>query len=154
MRRRELMATLKDAYRAFWMIKGHLNVSEATVLGTYEGYFRRLWYNEEAYLHAEGFEEAYNKMETRREKGEPMSIPNYNSSVKYLETVIGFYSRRVPSTKKASLEALEIVKQGPPALRLKGHMSMRASYQDFVEEERRLRKLKMETRREKEKENE
>ena len=53
----------KDAYRLFWMIKGHLNASEETILNTYDGYFKRVWYNEEAYIHAAGFEEEYNKKE-------------------------------------------------------------------------------------------
>ena len=52
----------KDAYRLFWMIKGHLNASEETILSTYDGYFKRVWYNEEAYIHTEGFEEAYNNL--------------------------------------------------------------------------------------------
>jgi len=51
--------SVKDAYKAFWMVKGHLNASEETILSCYEGYFRRIWHNEEGYLHNEGFEEAY-----------------------------------------------------------------------------------------------
>jgi hypothetical protein len=45
------------------MIKGHLNVNEETILSSYDGYFKRVWYNEEAYIHTEGFEEEYNKKE-------------------------------------------------------------------------------------------
>ena len=44
------------------MIKGHLNVNEETILSSYDGYFKRVWYNEEAYIHAAGFEEAYNNL--------------------------------------------------------------------------------------------
>tara|TARA_Y100001963_G_C6416353_1_gene280736 strand:- start:158 stop:355 length:198 start_codon:yes stop_codon:yes gene_type:complete len=50
---------IKDAYRCFWMCKGHLETSHETIMEMYPGYFKRLWYNEEAYIHAEGFEEAW-----------------------------------------------------------------------------------------------
>jgi len=52
----------KDAYRIFWLVKGHLNASEDCILDCYDGYFKRVWYNEESYIHEEGFEEAYNKL--------------------------------------------------------------------------------------------
>jgi hypothetical protein len=53
---------IKEAYRIFWMIKGHLGASEETILSCADGYFKRLWCNNEAYLHEEGFEEAWNKL--------------------------------------------------------------------------------------------
>ena len=53
---------IKEAYRIFWMVKGHLAASEETVLSCADGYFKRLWCNNEAYLHEEGFEEAWNKL--------------------------------------------------------------------------------------------
>jgi len=53
---------IKEAYRIFWMVKGHLSASEETVLSCADGYFKRLWCNNEAYLHEEGFEEAWNKL--------------------------------------------------------------------------------------------
>tara|TARA_B000000609_G_C24047417_1_gene279332 strand:+ start:526 stop:714 length:189 start_codon:yes stop_codon:yes gene_type:complete len=51
--------SLKECCRLFWMVKGHLNTSEETIRSSYNGYFKRLWYNEEAYIKEEGFEEAY-----------------------------------------------------------------------------------------------
>ena len=52
--------TLKDKARAFWMVKGHLG-SKETIESSFNGYFKRLWYNEEAYRAEEGFEEAWEK---------------------------------------------------------------------------------------------
>ena len=49
----------KECCRLFWMVKGHLNTSEETIRSSYNGYFKRLWYNNEAYIKEEGFEEAY-----------------------------------------------------------------------------------------------
>ena len=56
----------KEAYRLFWMVKGHLNATEETVMQSADGYFRRLWGNHEACYHEEGFEEAYQKHLTNR----------------------------------------------------------------------------------------
>lgn len=55
-------AERKEAYRLFWMVKGHLSADESTVLASAEGYFKRMWCNNEAYLHEQGFEEAFQKM--------------------------------------------------------------------------------------------
>ena len=52
----------KEAYRLFWMVKGHFNTSEETIFQSAPGYFKRLWHNEEAYANEEGFEEAYQKI--------------------------------------------------------------------------------------------
>ena len=52
---------LKEAYRLFWMVKGHLNATEETVLGCADGYFKRLWGNHEAVYHEDGFEAAWNE---------------------------------------------------------------------------------------------
>jgi len=49
----------KEAYRLFWMVKGHLNASHETIMSSADGYFKRLWGNHEACYHEEGFEEAY-----------------------------------------------------------------------------------------------
>jgi len=51
----------KECCRLFYMLKGHLNTSPDTIRSSYNGYFKRLWYNNEAYLKEEGFEEAYKK---------------------------------------------------------------------------------------------
>jgi len=56
----------KEAYRLFWMVKGHLNATEATVYGCYDGYFKRLWGNHENVYREEGFEEAYKKVLDKR----------------------------------------------------------------------------------------
>lgn len=53
---------IKEAYRIFWMVKGHLNVSQSTVISCADGYFKRLWCNNEAYLKDEGFEEAWENL--------------------------------------------------------------------------------------------
>ena len=53
--------TLKEACKLFWMEKGHFEVTLETVLASQNGYFKRAWYNEEAYVHIEGFEEAFFK---------------------------------------------------------------------------------------------
>jgi len=44
------------------MVKGHLNTSHTTIMLSADGYFRRLWNNNEAYLREEGFEEAFKKV--------------------------------------------------------------------------------------------
>lgn len=51
----------KEAYRLFWMVKGHLKATHNTVIESYNGYFKRIWYNEEAYHAEEGFEQAFNE---------------------------------------------------------------------------------------------
>ncbi len=35
---------LKEAYRLFYMVKGHLDATPETVLASADGYFKRLWY--------------------------------------------------------------------------------------------------------------
>ena len=35
---------LKEEYRIFFLVKGHLDATESTVLSSYDGYFKRLWY--------------------------------------------------------------------------------------------------------------
>ena len=51
----------KEAYRLFYMVKGHF-ASHETVLASANGYFRRLWGNHEACYHEDGFEEAFKKL--------------------------------------------------------------------------------------------
>jgi len=41
------------------MVKGHFRATDECILSCYDSYFRRCWYNEEAYIHSEGFEQAY-----------------------------------------------------------------------------------------------
>ena len=51
----------KEIYKMFYMIKGHLNVTEETARASYDGYFRRAWGNHEMVYHLDGFEEEYAK---------------------------------------------------------------------------------------------
>jgi len=52
---------IKEAYRLFWIVKGHLNCTPDTALRCYPGYFKRAWYTGEGWVHEDGFEEAYEK---------------------------------------------------------------------------------------------
>ena len=56
----------KEANRRFWLVKGHLipkTENDNTVVGYYESYFRRLWFEGSdgapLYKYEEGFEDAY-----------------------------------------------------------------------------------------------
>lgn len=40
-------------------------MSEADVLAAYEGYFKRVWYNEESWVSEEGFEEAWEEYQLK-----------------------------------------------------------------------------------------
>lgn len=51
----------KDAYKLFWMVKGHIDAPHSTIIDSANSYFVRLWANEEAYYREEGFEEAWSK---------------------------------------------------------------------------------------------
>ena len=52
---------IKEAYRIFFLVKGHLNCSEETALSCYNSYFKRCWYNQEAWIREESFEKEYKK---------------------------------------------------------------------------------------------
>jgi len=52
---------IKEAYRMFFFIKGHLNCSEKTALDCYDNYFKRCWYNQEMWIREEAFEKEYEK---------------------------------------------------------------------------------------------
>lgn len=58
-------AELKEAYRLFWMVKGHIDCSDRTALDSADSYFKRLWRagsdGAPLYAREEGFEEAYAK---------------------------------------------------------------------------------------------
>jgi len=53
----------KEAYRIFYLIKGHLNVTEDTARACYDGYFKRCWYSQESWVQEERFEEAWKNKE-------------------------------------------------------------------------------------------
>ena len=54
---------LKEEYRLFFMVKGHLDASPETVIASADGYFKRLWYDgcngAPLYDYAERFEQAW-----------------------------------------------------------------------------------------------
>jgi hypothetical protein len=57
-------AELKEANRLFWIVKSRLIPDTwdcQTIKDMHADFFKRLWYNEEAYIHEEGFEESYQK---------------------------------------------------------------------------------------------
>lgn len=55
----------KEAYRLFWLVKGHIADNDATALSCADSYFRRLWFDGSNGAPLEeyeiGFEEAYNR---------------------------------------------------------------------------------------------
>jgi len=54
---------LKEYYKVFYMVKGHLDASPQTVIDSYNGYFRRLWIDGSngapLYDYEEQFEQAW-----------------------------------------------------------------------------------------------
>jgi len=58
----------REANRFNWIIKGKLidpSWSDNSVEKTYNSYFKRLWGNNESYLHEEGFDRAYAEREAQ-----------------------------------------------------------------------------------------
>jgi hypothetical protein len=56
----------KEANRLNWIIKGKLidrSWSDEEVEKTYDSYFKRLWGNNESYIHETGFEKAWKERE-------------------------------------------------------------------------------------------
>ena len=56
------MITRREIHQVFYMIKGHCT-DDQTARECYDSYFKRLWYNEEAYTHEKGFEEVWKKLD-------------------------------------------------------------------------------------------
>ena len=59
-----MMSTLRDTAKLYWMVKGHIppwlhSAPQEELDRIYTSYLHRMWNNEEAYLHEEGFEEAW-----------------------------------------------------------------------------------------------
>lgn len=56
---------VKEAYKIFFMVKGHLNCTIETALACADGYFKRLWADGSngapLYQYEEEFEEAWSK---------------------------------------------------------------------------------------------
>jgi hypothetical protein len=63
----------KEMCRLFWMVKGHLDSPDEVIRQCYPGYFKRMWYNYEDYVHTEGFEESWKK---KIEKNENRGFTN------------------------------------------------------------------------------
>ena len=59
----EVEVSRKQAYRLVWIVKGHLAANDETAFDSYTGYFKRVWYMEEAYVAEQGFEEAWAELE-------------------------------------------------------------------------------------------
>ena len=53
------MVSFREACWVFWMVKGHLNVSDHTITESYDSYLRRLWHNHEECQRYDGFEECF-----------------------------------------------------------------------------------------------
>lgn len=63
-------AKRKQCYELFFLVKGHLKYfSDEDLEKFYLDYTKRLWYNEEAFLYYDGFEEAYKKFMRGSESG-------------------------------------------------------------------------------------
>tara|TARA_B100001287_G_scaffold276288_1_gene286575 strand:- start:435 stop:644 length:210 start_codon:yes stop_codon:yes gene_type:complete len=63
---------LKEQYRLFYMVKGHLNSSPETVIASADGYFRRLWIagsnGAPLYEYCEAFEKAWEERQKTLDK--------------------------------------------------------------------------------------
>lgn len=61
------MITFKEKCRVFYIVKGHLTgVDKETIEQSYDSYFKRLWYNEEAYISQKGFEKEFKRFNEAR----------------------------------------------------------------------------------------
>ena len=73
----QMTKEIKEAYRLFFMVKGHIDTDVETALASADGYFKRLWYDGCAgaplYDYSDQFEKAwekkYGKQEDRRTDG-------------------------------------------------------------------------------------
>lgn len=70
----QMTKEIKEAYKIFFMVKGHLDCTPQTALASADGYFRRLWADGSngapLYDYEQQFEQAwedkYGKQEDRR----------------------------------------------------------------------------------------
>ena len=73
----QMTKEIKEAYKLFFMVKGHLDCTVETALASADGYFKRLWYDgadgAPLYEYEQQFEQAwedkYGKQEDRRTDG-------------------------------------------------------------------------------------
>lgn len=71
----QMQVSRKEAYRLFWLVKGHIDTTDTTAFASANGYFKRLWIagsnGAPLSLYEEGFEEAWqeklNKEKTKNE---------------------------------------------------------------------------------------
>jgi|TARA_B110000858_G_C17802525_1_gene476064 hypothetical protein len=49
----------KEAYRLFYLVKGHIGVNEQTARECYDNYFKRCWYNLESWTREDAFLELW-----------------------------------------------------------------------------------------------
>lgn len=73
----------KEANRFNWIIKGQLidkSESDTTIEKLYDSYFKRLWGNNENYIHEDGFERAYEFRlnEIHEEEREKVAVLGYD----------------------------------------------------------------------------
>jgi hypothetical protein len=73
----------KEANRFNWIIKGKLidtSWSDEEIEKTYDSYFKRLWGNNENYVHEDGFEAAYKirEAEILNEEMSKVAVLGYN----------------------------------------------------------------------------
>ena len=69
----------KEANRLNWILKGKLidvSWSDESVENTYNSYFKRLWGNNEVYIHEDGFEEAWKVREAEMLSEEMEKVAN------------------------------------------------------------------------------
>ena len=64
--------THRDAHLLFWIVKGHFNTTEDTILSSAKSYFNRVWRmgcdGAPISDYEEGFEEAYQKVLDKKNK--------------------------------------------------------------------------------------
>jgi hypothetical protein len=73
----------KEANRLYWIVKGKLidrSWSDEAVEDTYNSYMKRLWGNNENYVHETGFEQAWKAREAEilEEERERVAVLGYN----------------------------------------------------------------------------
>lgn len=58
---KNIKISTKEAYRIFYMVKGHLDCTESTARECYDNYFQRCWYNQESWVREDRFEKAWSE---------------------------------------------------------------------------------------------
>ena len=67
---------VKEAYRLFFLIKGHINITPEMALASADGYFKRLWYDggdgAPLYDYDEDFEKVWEAKHGKQENTRPV----------------------------------------------------------------------------------